>query len=110
VAEDDVRPEGSSDEGRGDHRPQLWARIVAAEILVLASPTWVGQPSNVAKQVLERMDAMLSETDGQDQPVAYNRVAGVVVTDTEDGAHHVINELAGALVDIGFTVAGQSWT
>jgi hypothetical protein len=28
----------------------------------------------------------------------------------EDGAHHVINEIAGVLVDIGFTVPGQSWT
>jgi hypothetical protein len=42
--------------------------------------------------------------------VAYNRVAGVVVTGNEDGAHHVIGEIAGALGDIGFTVPGQSWT
>jgi hypothetical protein len=34
----------------------------------------------------------------------------MVVTGNEDGAHHVISELAGALVDIGFTVPGQSWT
>jgi hypothetical protein len=29
--------------------------------------------------------------------VAYDRVAGVVVTGNEDGAHHVISEVAGAL-------------
>ena len=56
------------------------------------------------------MDAMLSETDDEDRPVAYNRVAGVVVTGNEDGAHHVINEIAGALGDIGFTIPGQAWT
>jgi multimeric flavodoxin WrbA len=110
VADYDVRPGVSSDEGQGDQWPQLRARILDAEILIMASPTWLGQPSSVAKRVLERMDAMISETDDQDRPVAYNRVAGVVVTGNEDGAHHVINEISGALIDIGFTVPGQSWT
>ena len=72
----------------------LNCKVLQSEILVMASPTWLGQPSSVAKRVLERMDAMLSETDDQDRPVAYNRVAGVVVTGNEDGAHHVIAEVA----------------
>jgi multimeric flavodoxin WrbA len=110
VADYDVRPGVSSDEGDGDQWPQLRAKVLEAEILVMASPTWLGMMSSVAKRVLERMDAMLSETDDQDRPVAYNRVAGVIVTGNEDGAHHVINEIAGALGDVGFTIPGQAWT
>jgi len=53
---------------------------------------------------------MLSETDDDGLPVACNKVAGVVVTGNEDGAHHVISEVAGGLIDIGFTVPGQAWT
>jgi multimeric flavodoxin WrbA len=106
----DIRPGVSSDEGDGDAWPAIRARILAADILVIATPTWLGQPSSVAKRVLERMDAMLSEADDDGRPVAYNRVAGVVVTGNEDGAHHVISEVAGALVDIGFTIPGQAWT
>lgn len=106
----DVRPGVSSDEGDGDQWPQVRERILRAQILVVASPTWLGKPSSVAQRALERMDAMLSETDGGGRPVAYNRVAGVVVTGNEDGAHHVISEIAGALIDIGFTVPGQAWT
>jgi multimeric flavodoxin WrbA len=105
-----VHPGVSSDEGDGDQWPELRARIVAAEILVIATPTWLGQPSSVAKRVLERMDAMISETDGEGRPVAYNRVGGVVVTGNEDGAHHVIAEVAQALIDIGYTIPGQAWT
>jgi hypothetical protein len=52
-------------------------------------------------RVLERMDAMISETDDDERPVAYNRVAGFVVTGNEDGAPHVISEVSGALGDIG---------
>ena len=110
VADYDVRPGVSSDEGDGDQWPRLRAKVLEAEILVMASPTWLGMMSSVAKRVLERMDAMLSETDDQERPVAYNRVAGVVVTGNEDGAHHVINEIVGAPGDIGFTIPRQAWT
>ena len=94
----------------GDDWPDVHAKVLGAQILIIASPTWLGQPSSVAKRVLERMDAMLSETDDDGRPVAYNRVAGVVVTGNEDGAHHVIAEVAQSLIDIGFTVPGQAWT
>jgi multimeric flavodoxin WrbA len=106
----DIRPGVSSDEGAGDEWPEIRRQILAAEILVMATPTWVGHPSSVAQRAIERMDAMLSEQDDNGRPVAYNRVAGFVVTGNEDGAHHVISELAGALIDIGFTVPGQAWT
>ena len=110
VVDHDVRPGVSSDEGDGDQWPAIRAQILASEILILATPTWLGQPSSVVKRVLERMDAMLSETGDDGRPVAYNRVAGFVVTGNEDGAHHVIAELAQAVFDIGFTVPGQAWT
>ncbi len=110
VVDHDVRPGVTSDEGDGDEWPAIHDRILEADILVLATPTWIGQPSSVAKRVLERMDAMLSETGDDGVPVAYNRVAGFVVTGNEDGAHHVIAELAQGVIDIGFTVPGQAWT
>jgi multimeric flavodoxin WrbA len=106
----DIRPGVSSDEGDGDQWPAVHAKVLAADILVIASPTWLGKPSSVAQRALERLDALLSETDDDGRPVAYNRVAGVVVTGNEDGAHHVIGELAGGLIDVGFTVPGQAWT
>jgi multimeric flavodoxin WrbA len=110
VVDHDVKPGVEADMGDGDDWPAIRARVLAAEILVFATPTWLGRPSSVAQRVLERMDAMLSEQDDDGRPVAYNRVAGVVVTGNEDGAHHVISEIAGALVDIGYTIPGQAWT
>jgi hypothetical protein len=53
---------------------------------------------------------MLSETTDDGTPAAYNPVAGFIVTGNEDGAHHVIAELAQAVIDLGFTVPGQAWT
>jgi len=93
-----------------DEWPAIRARVVAADIVVFALPTWIGQPSSLIKRAIERMDALLSETSDDGTPVAYNKVAGVVVVGNEDGAHHCIAEVAGAAIDIGFTVPGQSWT
>jgi multimeric flavodoxin WrbA len=106
----DIKPGVESDMGDGDEWPEIRRKILASEILIIATPTWVGHPSSVAQRVIERLDAMISETDEQGRPVAYNRVAGVVNTGNEDGAHHVIAEIAGALGDIGFTIPGQAWT
>jgi multimeric flavodoxin WrbA len=106
----EMKPGVDTDMGDGDEWPQVHEKLLASEILVIASPTWLGQPSSVAKRVLERMNAMLSETDDEDRPVAFNRVAGVVVTGNEDGAHHVIAEITGALIDIGYTIPAQAWT
>jgi multimeric flavodoxin WrbA len=105
-----IPPGVETDMGEGDEWPAIHDRILDSEILVVATPTWLGRPSSVAQRVLERMDAMIAETDDEERPVAYNRVAGVVVTGNEDGAHHVISEVSGALGDIGFTIPGQSWT
>jgi multimeric flavodoxin WrbA len=110
VVDHDVKPGVGNDEGAGDEWPTILAVLRNADILVIATPTWLGQPSSVAKRVLERMDALVSETDDEGRPFAYNRVGGIVVTGNEDGAHHVIAEVAQALVDIGYTVPGQAWT
>jgi multimeric flavodoxin WrbA len=99
-----------TDMGQGDEWPAIHEKLLDAEILVIATPTWLGRPASPSSLVLERMDAMLSETDDDGRPVAYNRVAGVVVTGNEDGAHHVIAEVSGQLADIGYTIPGQAWT
>jgi multimeric flavodoxin WrbA len=110
LVDHDVKPGVESDMGEGDAWPAIREQILASEILIVATPTWLGQLSSVTKRALERMDAFLSETDDDGVPVAYNRVAGVVVTGNEDGAHAIIAAVAQALIDIGYTLPGQGWT
>lgn len=96
--------------GEADDWPEIHDMIVESAILIIASPTWVGRPSSHAQRVIERLDGMISEQQADGRPLAYDKVAGVVVTGNEDGAHHVISEICGALGDIGFTIPGQAWT
>lgn len=96
--------------GEGDDWPEIHQKIVNADILIIATPTWVGHPSSNAQKIIERLDGMISEKKDDGRFLAYDKVAGVVVTGNEDGAHHVISEICGALGDIGFTIPPQAWT
>lgn len=112
AADHDIKPGVSSDEGEGDTWPELRRRIVAADIFILGTPIWLGQPSSVAKRVLERMDAFLSETDEFGRMPAAGKVALVAVVGNEDGAHHCHAACFQALNDVGFTIpagAGLYW-
>lgn len=105
-----LRPGVKTDEGAGDDWPAVHARIMAADILVMATPTWLGQMSSVCLRALERMDALFAEFDEAGRPVAFGKVAGVVVTGNEDGAHNIVATVCQGLIDMGFTIPGQSWT
>ncbi|MBD9650167.1 flavodoxin family protein [Ensifer sp. ENS09] len=108
LADLNIKPGVLSDEGEGDEWPDVRRKILDANILVVGTPIWMGQPSSVAKRALERMDAFLEETDKQGRMVSYGRVAAVAVVGNEDGAHHVSAELYQALNDVGFTIAANA--
>ncbi|MGN2638016.1 flavodoxin family protein [Nocardia takedensis] len=110
VVDHDVRPGVSADEGEGDAWPALRARVRAADILLIATPTWVGHMSSVAQRVLERLDAELSETDDLGRPGLVGKVAITAVVGNEDGAHKITADLFQALNDIGCSVPAQGGT
>ena len=106
----DIKPGVSADEGKGDEWPSVDETLKAADIVIFATPTWLGQMSSVCLRALERMDAWFGETDDSGRPVAFGKVAGVVVTGNEDGAHNIVATVCQGLIDMGFTIPGQSWT
>ncbi|TFI60117.1 NADPH-dependent oxidoreductase [Sphingomonas parva] len=104
IVDHDVRPGVTSDEGEGDAWPDIRRRILAANILIFGTPVWLGQMSSVAKRVLERMDAFLSETDEQGRMPSYGKVAVAAIVGNEDGAHGISADLYQGLSDTGWTI------
>lgn len=98
------------DEGNGDGWPALRQKMLASDILVIATPIWLGQPSAVCKMVLERLDAELGETDDEGRMLTYGKVGALAVVGNEDGAHHVSAEVFQALSDTGFTIPANAVT
>ncbi|OLR93038.1 flavodoxin family protein [Actinokineospora bangkokensis] len=110
VVDHDVKPGVLVDMGEGDEWPAIRAKLLAADILVVATPTWVGHLSSVCARVLERLDGELSETDDEGRLQTYGKVAVAAVVGNEDGAHKITADLFQALNDVGFTVSAQGAT
>ncbi|MFJ8748936.1 flavodoxin family protein [Streptomyces sp. NPDC102441] len=105
VADHDIRPGVQLDMGGGDDWPALREKVMAADILLIATPIWLGHPSSICQRVLERLDAELSETDEQGRLLTYGKVAVAAVVGNEDGAHKVSADLFQGLNDLGFSLA-----
>lgn len=108
IADKNILPGVTSDEGEGDDWPDIRRRILDCDILIFGTPIWLGQMSSLAKRVLERMDAFLSETDGKQRTPAYGKVAVAAIVGNEDGAHRITADLFQALNDVGWTIPPAS--
>ncbi|MFD4459735.1 flavodoxin family protein [Nocardia sp. NPDC058480] len=110
IADFDVRPGISTDEGDGDQWPQIRRRVLDADIVLLATPTWMGHLSSIAQRVLERLDAELSSTDDAGRPAMFGKVGIAAIVGNEDGAHKIAADTFQALDDIGFTIPAHGCT
>ncbi len=110
VADHVVHPGITADEGDGDQWPRIREKVAAADVLVLATPIWLGHPCSVAQRTLERLNAENGETDEQGRPLMAGKVAVTAIVGNEDGAHKVTADLFQGLDDIGFSIPAQGST
>ena len=110
VADHDIKPGVTSDEGDGDAWPDIRKRVLDCDILIFGTPIWLGQMSSIAKRVLERMDAFIYDLDEKGRMKSFGKVALVAVVGNEDGAHHVSAEMFQALNDCGFSLPASGMT
>ncbi|GAB20319.1 hypothetical protein GOEFS_110_00480 [Gordonia effusa NBRC 100432] len=110
VVDHHVTPGIERDMGGDDEWPRIAGAVEAADILLVSTPTWLGHMSSVAQGVLERLDAELSQTDGENRPLMVGKVGMCAVVGNEDGAHKIIADVFQGLNDIGFTIGAQGST
>lgn len=104
MADFNILPGVTSDEGKGDAWPKLRKTILDHDILIFGGPIWLGQVGSIGKRVLERMDAFLDETDEKGHMPSYGKVAVAAIVGNEDGAHASSAQLFQALNDLGWTI------
>lgn len=94
----------SGDMGEGDEWPKVFEKVMAADIVIIGTPLWLGEKSSVATLAIERLYGSSSETNEKGQSLYYNKVGGVVVTGNEDGAKHASASILYGLSHIGFVI------
>lgn len=92
------------DMGDGDEWPKVFEKVMAADILIIGTPLWLGEKSSLCTQAIERLYGSSSETNDKGQSVFYNKVGGAVITGNEDGAKHAAASILYGLAHIGFTI------
>ena len=97
-------------ESDDDEWPAIVQKIMAADIIIFATPIWWGAQSSLIQRVIERMDAFDEEFIHGGSAVLLNKVAGIVVTGSEDGAQAVMSRLMSTLSFLNFTLPPQCCT
>lgn len=102
---DGVFPDMREHGWQHDAWPDLvWPQVKEADILVVGTPIWLGEPSSVSRRLIERLYAMSDETDEKGQAVFSGKVAGTVTTGNEDGVKSSGKQLLYALQHLGYTI------
>ena len=91
-----------------DEWPALLQRVLAADILVLAGPIWLGDNSSVMRQVIERLYAYSGVLNDKGQYSYYGKVGGCLLTGNEDGLKHCAMSILFSLQHIGYTIPPQA--
>jgi multimeric flavodoxin WrbA len=91
-----------------DEWPAIYRQVLAADILVIAGPIWLGDNSSITKQVIERLYACSHLLNESGQYAYYGRVGGCLITGNEDGVKHCAMNILYSLQHLGYTIPPQA--
>lgn len=100
----DMREHGA----KSDQWPDIYKRVEAADILVIAGPIWLGDNSSMTKKVIERLYACSSLLNDAGQYAYYGKVGGCLITGNEDGVKHCAMNVLYSLQHLGCTIPPQA--
>ena len=103
-----VYPDMTEHGASSDAWPALYDRVLAADILVLGGPIWLGDNSSVMKRVIERLYGCSSLLNHRGQYAYYGRVGGCLITGNEDGVKHCSMNVLYSLQHLGYTIPPQA--
>jgi len=88
--------------------PEIYEKVKAAQILVVASPIWLGEKSSVCTKIVERLYSSSSDLNDRGQYAYYGKVGGCLITGNEDGVKHCSMSILYALQHIGYVIPPQA--
>lgn len=91
-----------------DAWPDIYKRVLAADIVVLAGPIWLGDNSSMMKKVIERLYATSGDVNDNGQWIYYGKVGGCLITGNEDGVKHCAMNVLYSLQHLGFVIPPQA--
>ena len=103
----DIKPGTRLNMGKGDEWPEIVKKVLAADIIVFATPIWWGNQSSLMQRAIERLDELHDELRETGKSRLSNKVGGIVITGEEDGEQHITGNISNFLLNIGVTLPPQ---
>ncbi|WP_299128128.1 NAD(P)H-dependent oxidoreductase [uncultured Winogradskyella sp.] len=91
-----------------DDWPDIYEDIMAADVLIIGTPIWLGEKSSEAQKLIERLYAMSGKTNDKGQYIYYGKVGGCMITGNEDGVKHCAMGILYAIQHVGFSIPPQA--
>ncbi len=91
-----------------DDWPTIIEKVMAANILIIGTPIWLGDKASVCTQVIERLYSSSGELNEKGQYSYYGRVGGSIITGNEDGAKHCAMNILYSLQHLGYVIPPQA--
>ncbi|HXI98262.1 MAG TPA: flavodoxin family protein [Gemmatimonadaceae bacterium] len=99
-----IKPGTKNNMGKSDEWPRILQKVLAAEIIVFATPIWWGNHSSLTQRAIERLDELHEELRETGKSRLTNKVGGIVITGEEDGEQHITGSISNFLISIGVTM------
>jgi len=103
-----VQPDMTKEGWDEDAWPELYKKVVAADIVIIAGPIWLGDNSSETKKIIERLYANSGDMNDKGQAIYYGKVGGAMITGNEDGVKHCSSNILYSLQHIGFTIPPEA--
>lgn len=103
-----IQPDMTKEGEEKDDWPELFKKIIAADILVLCTPIWLGDKSSVCTKIVERLYAMSAKENKKGQYIFYGKVAGCLITGNEDGIKHCAMNMLYSMQHLGYSIPPQA--
>lgn len=103
-----IMPDMTEEGWKVDEWPELFKKVEAADVIVIAGPIWLGDNSSQTKKLIERLYAMSGEVNDKGQNIFYGKVGGCLITGNEDGLKHCAMNVLYSLQHVGCTIPPQA--
>jgi len=103
-----VQPDMTQEGASKDDWPKIYEKIMAADILVIGTPIWLGERSSIASKLIERLYAMSGYHNEKGQYIYYGKAGGCIITGNEDGVKHCAMGMLYALQHLGYSIPPQA--
>jgi len=103
-----VQPDMTEHGWDSDGWPAVQEQVMAADILVIGTPIWLGDKSSICTRVIERLYGYSGKLNDKGQWAYYGRVGGCIVTGNEDGIKHCAMNVLYSLQHLGYVIPPQA--